>query len=346
MLALNKNYIIILILAFIIYIVQGEIFFNFIFYLAILSLIISFAYTFVVSKFIYVITIIDKPETTVYEKVSCRKLIQNTSFLPIPFLEIVQDGKKQVVWLNPKAAVTISSDLKFNKRGIYEVGEASLEINDILFICKVKKVIKSNEKVKVYPKLHKIEEKDSFQSVLGNSPAGGSNIGDFSTTVDVRKYYYGDNLNKIHWKISAKLGELYTRNFESQNSENKILIIDMSENELKDEVNEESMISFSASLVNYFFENNTQINVYINNKEEKCFEIDNKEAFNNIMEYFITHKSLGKKSVSEFLRTKDEHSWFEKPIYILTVKLNSELEKQIAWLRANGKECKVLEFRE
>lgn len=344
MLALNKRYLVFLSFIFIVYILQGEALFNYIFYISIICLTISLVYIFIVSNFIDVLISLKRTEVTVGETVEYESLIKNNCILPVPFLVIITNQKRKAVWLGSKSAVNITNKLLFDRRGIYDIQDTALEINDILFISSMKKLVKSDVKVIVYPKIYKIEENaentDKFSTGLLKN---NLQTEDYSMISDVRKYYYGDNLNKIHWKASAKLGELYVKNFEMQNNQTAVIIIDMSENEKEYNQYEESMISYAASLIKHFFEKNISIKVYINNKEEKCFEINSDVDFSTIMNYFIIHKCLGRKEISKFLKLKGEQLPIGE-LFVAAVNQNCELEKEIIALRKNGKRCKVICF--
>ena len=52
---------------------------------------------------------------------------------------------------------------------------------------------------------------------------------------DIRKYKIGDSLKRIHWKVSAKYGELYTKNYEMYSNEEYNIFLDMNNEIYKQE---------------------------------------------------------------------------------------------------------------
>lgn len=342
MLTLNKKYIVFLCIISAIYIIQGEALFNFIFYGGMLLFFISVTYVLLISILLKVFTTVDKEEAAVNDTITCKTFIKDRFILPAPFLTITTENMKQVRWLWPFSTFEISNNIKLDKRGFYELDGVSIEVNDILFICKIKRIVKSGIKVKVYPQIYGLEASmEVCSDILEGTSTNIFTKQQSLAAGDVNKYYYGDNFNKIHWKVSAKMGELYTKNFEEADSKNLCILIDMDKNYLKEEKNDNKLINFAVSLINYFLYNEIKTAVYINNYEEQEFNIESKVSFQGLLEYFVVHKSLGETNLNSFIEINKYKLLDKKLIYIVTAEFNMELRKTIILLNSRGLKCKV-----
>ncbi|WP_341458651.1 DUF58 domain-containing protein [Clostridium tetanomorphum] len=151
-------------------------------------------------------------------------------------------------------------------------------------------------------------------------------------TTDIRKYRMGDNLKKIHWKISAKHGELYVKNEDTVSGGRVIIFLNMNKEDYSlqyhNEV-EEKLISLCVSLVNTMRINGTKVNINISNYEQKSFYIRTKKDFYELMEYFITHKSQGKSNFPNLIIDKISDY---KNIVVITPKISKELKEKLIFL--------------
>jgi uncharacterized protein (DUF58 family) len=104
------------------------------------------------------------------------------------------------------------------------------------------KTVKDN--VLVYPKIEKTDIKESIMKQWSDEKQS-VNTGLGSDIRSIRTYRFGDNPKLIHWKSSAKIGELMIR--ELQDDESKSTVIEF--NPTKDNSKLEIQISKVASLV-------------------------------------------------------------------------------------------------
>ena len=125
-------------------------------------------------------------------------------------------------------------------------------------------------------------------------------LGDIENSIfikDIRKYKIGDSLKRIHWKVSAKYGELYTKNYEMYFNEEYNIFLDMNNEIYKQEngdIIEEYTVEFLISFCKYLIDNNTSCVLNINNKKSMKFKLEKNKDITSIKEYFINNKSLGK----------------------------------------------------
>lgn len=110
-------------------------------------------------------------------------------------------------------------------RGIYEVGIREVEIKDFLGFGKLKYHPVGNFEAIVQPKIVKksslkcLEDMDS--SVLLETRSGQKEY-----DMSVRKYKEGDSMRRIHWKASARMQELMTRELTGEEKQGIAILVD------------------------------------------------------------------------------------------------------------------------
>ena len=144
--------------------------------------------------------------------------------------------------------------IRFPYRGIYQLGLESITVTDMLGLFSRTISGKNPLHLTVFP-----EREESFTLAMRNEPldtARNRDIfnEDYTAIVDLRKYAPSDSLRKIHWKLSAKRGELITKNFQNVESERSILLLDTTKIHLPPKERaafEDKMISYVASAVDF-----------------------------------------------------------------------------------------------
>ncbi len=147
-------------------------------------------------------------------------VIINNGPMPFPFVEcetlIPQEGEGDLVPLKaafsvmPFSSNRIEACIQFPYCGEYEVGISNLWVYDFIKAVRVEISVEKHRKVAVMPRLFDFPLTDS--SVAGDSVGDDAKRGDFEIS-GVREYAYGDNLKKIHWKLSSKSEEVAVKEY-------------------------------------------------------------------------------------------------------------------------------------
>lgn len=290
MVKINSRYIILfLISCFFFFLIGGEVF-NGIFYINLILFIIAVIYIILVKLFLDIQVDYKEQDYYVGDLLIINIIVNNRTFFPFPYVYICSKSINKVMYVQPYKNIIIEKKIKLDQRGIYDIENFTVQIKDIFNIFTTNKVVINDKKVRVYPKIYSIEEvlckikslnKKEFSSLL-------MKLDEETIVRDVRKYEIGDSLKKVHWKLSAKYGELLVKNFEKR--ENKEIDILLYLSNLKNEKNkamDEEMVSFFVSLVNYIQCKGFNIKLYINSKENKFIKIINRQDFKELLEYFL-----------------------------------------------------------
>ncbi|OAA27222.1 hypothetical protein AT15_05220 [Kosmotoga arenicorallina S304] len=202
--------------------------------------------------------------------------------LEIEFVTLIEKAtsvsamKAQRLLLKPGQPLSISTELVFSRRGKKDVSSCSIAYKDPLGFFKRWVVYSNPEEVLILPKLMEFE---SFPLMLRELLPGSKS--DFQLLEDpthikgIRKYSF-DPMNRIHWKISAKMKELYTKEFNFTAISKTILYLDLN---LSEEVfaravwsqmrknYEEQAILAASSLIRWSHERGNRIDLVVVGKE-------------------------------------------------------------------------------
>ena len=213
-------------------------------------------------------------------------IIKNNGILPAPYVifknktlaKIDTKYNGDAVWLGVDESKWLRNKIRFNQRGIYNFGEVYLSISDLFSIFESSRNINLSVPVKVYPKVYELNRFLARGSdIFKNAVSSNTNIEDLYSTKNIRKYYQGDNLKRVNWKVSAKHGELFVRDFDTVSGEESNLFIDMNKDNFVIDHSgaaEERLIDLCTSVVNYMELKGINTKLFINASVERKFKIE------------------------------------------------------------------------
>lgn len=122
----------------------------------------------------------------------------------------------------PGEKVEFTTKIACEYRGTYDIGVKSIDVADFLNIFHWKFKLPTTIQAIVLPRVIEVEKLKSIEDIYSVSSldnfSGTSNL----DTV-VRDYVRGDSMRQIHWKASAKSGELKSRTYYDEGKNNVML---------------------------------------------------------------------------------------------------------------------------
>lgn len=348
MIKVNIKFILLTIVSFIFAKISGGNLPYSVFYSLFIMLLISILYMYLSLQYVQCRIKHNEVEYSVGDEDEFSLIVSNKSFIPIPYIEIINDTfsnllkiyKGDVFFLQLNSDKWIKKNITFNKRGIYDFGVTTIRITDLFNIITFNKNINHKLGVKVYPKIYNIE---LFQlggsEKLENLLNSDSKVEDLTLIKDIRQYRIGDSLKRVHWKISAKQGELYVKNYDYISGTQCNLFLNMKKIDFtnkEEELKEELMIDFTASLLKKFVNLGVKSKIYINNFENKRFEVENSMDFSGVMEYFLFHNSDGQGDFVDFINGNLNSLGGKSFLGIITYNLTSTLKDELLYLESVG----------
>jgi uncharacterized protein (DUF58 family) len=132
--------------------------------------------------------------------------------------------------LMPGKSLTLKYSLRCPRRGYHRIGPVMMESGDLFGLQKRFRTGIQQDYISVLPTVAYI---DTF-TVAARRPQGAVRISnriyeDPTRIAGLREYAPGDPLNRIHWKASARTGQLFTKQTEPSTVMGATLVLDLHE---------------------------------------------------------------------------------------------------------------------
>jgi uncharacterized protein (DUF58 family) len=319
-----------------------------IFYALFLVLFFGVIYIYFLSKYIDSEIKYSKQEFSVGDSEELILKISNNSIIPIAYMEVVNDTLVDMIkkyqgdafFLNLNSNKFLKKHVTFKVRGIYNFGVTTIQVSDIFGVFKYVKKYENKTGIKVFPKIYPIRTLHLGGSEkLENTLSNESKVEDLTLIKDIREYRIGDSLKRVHWKLSAKHGDLFVKNYDYVSGYQCNLFLDMRRKGYyfdNDGTKEELVVDFSVSLLNKMINEGIKSKLFVSCREYKKFDVDTKEQFNGLMEYFLTHKSDGEGSFIDFIHGNLNNINRKSFVAIVTSDINSENRYEFMDLKSKG----------
>ncbi|MCE7793400.1 DUF58 domain-containing protein [Salipaludibacillus sp. CUR1] len=195
---------------------------------------------------------------------------------PEKAVEILQDGK----WSSPEEINEISFQLQGFSQFIYEVelkgikrgpvlcSHLEITLYDLFHLNYIKLYAEQSlsSQMIVYPRITETVYREQDISHGDNHARALLAFNEDALVRNNRPYEYGDPLNRIHWKLSAKSGEWFTKEYEKKNEPNWTIVTNLNDYYAGSFVNEniENILSHAAFLCLKATEKNTPFELILN----------------------------------------------------------------------------------
>ncbi len=138
-----------------------------------------------------------------------------------------QRSAESMMSLSAGAKRTLHIGLRFRYRGVYHIGLDTLRLSDPLGLRGLCRREREGLSVTVYPRVLRLDS--SFLPDIGFSQQEQNTRGpweDRTEVKDLRAYQYGDALNRVHWKLSARKNQWITKLYENEESQERLFALD------------------------------------------------------------------------------------------------------------------------
>lgn len=187
--------------------------------------------------------------------------------------------------LMPGRSVTLKYRLTCPRRGYHRIGPLLMESGDVFGLQKRFRTGKQQDYISVLPTIAYI---DTF-NISAKRPQGPVRVTnrayeDPTRIAGVREYIPGDPLNRIHWKASARTGDLFTKITEPANVMGGTLILDLHDDSYLPEDKDrriELAITTAASIAYLLQTSGEQVGLVTNARdaaEVARFEVEGQQA--------------------------------------------------------------------
>lgn len=271
------------------------------FYLSLLIPVVSLAYTFYVYKRLQFYQTTPKRVVVKGEILPYEVTFQNHDRIPYTHIKVhfYEENSKVIASqtikeydLLPGDEKQLKSQLQCFYRGNYEVGVKNIEITDFFNLVKMTYPAEWPLRLTVLPRVVKLrqlgiaaseEDPKTTRFSLGTQMEPLEN--------QVRKYEIGDAFKAVHWKASAKKGELLVRQSSSPIKRENILLLDLSstgEIDIMRFYTEDKMLETVLAVAQYYVDKRIRSSVYLMQGGLKEYVLQNQVDFGGFYERCIS----------------------------------------------------------
>ena len=188
--------------------------------------------------------------------------VRNRSFLPKVWLEVDDPSQlpghqaKRVVVIPPRRSRSWIVETPLLRRGLYEWGPLEIVATDPFGVFRLRRRFGEPQQILVYPPVFDLPH---FYVPPANLPGEGRfrRRTHFVTpnASGVREYQPGDSFNRIHWRSTARTGELMVKTFELDPASDIWVVLDLDRRVHAgegDESTEEYAVRVAASVARHY----------------------------------------------------------------------------------------------
>jgi len=189
---------------------------------------------------------------------------------PLPKLRVI--GRRiQLVMLKGRGCKTLSYQLQCNRRGYFQVGPLILETGDLFGLHRRYRVLTAPHFLLVYPQVVSLAGFD----IASRRPIGEVRIThrlyeDPTRVAGVRRYQAGDPLNRVHWRATAKTGDLHSKVYEPSTVAGATILLDFHQADYDphhEPYRSELAVTAAASLANAVYQMGQQVGLVTNGRD-------------------------------------------------------------------------------
>ena len=220
------------------------------------------------------------------DKVPVTVTLRNTGLLPVPWV-LVEDmlprkaldehrlwlkGKRlKIAFLRPGQELTMRYSIVCEQRGYYQIGPVILESGDVFGLHRRFLAVTTPHFLLVYPRLVPLEGYElASRRPIGEVVLTHRLYEDPTRIAGVRAYEAGDPLNRIHWRATARTGQLQSKTYEPTTLSGATLLLDFHVSgypAAQEPHRSELAVTAVASLANAIFEIGQQFGLVTNARD-------------------------------------------------------------------------------
>jgi len=198
-------------------------------------------------------------------------LLSRHALLPPPPRLSVQGRRLQLAMLRAHGRKTLLYQLECNQRGYFQIGPLMMETGDLFGLHRRYRVVTEPHFLLVYPEVLALEGFD----IASRRPIGEVRMTyrlyeDPTRIAGVRHYEPGDPLNRVHWRATARTGELHSKVYEPSTVAGATIVLDFHQDAYQPrdrDVRSELAVTAAASLANSVYEMNQQVGLVTNGRD-------------------------------------------------------------------------------
>ncbi|HEY3367136.1 MAG TPA: DUF58 domain-containing protein [Symbiobacteriaceae bacterium] len=303
---------------------------------------------------------VESVRSEVGQSLGVKVRIDNEAFLPLPWVEVDDRTPQHLVDTDmPRQATSVPLwgsrivhfKLTAKRRGHYTVGPIRITMGDAFGLFQGWREYRSRTTITVYPRVHRLEGLPvPLSQPFGPVRTREKAFEDPSNQAEIRKYRPGDNPRYIHWKTTARMGELMLREYELNATTQMILFPDMFKAAQAGSAplsTEETDVELAASLAELGLRRKVEVGLVAHAQERFAVApARGQRTFHEILEVLSRVEAVGCLPLEQVLEREAAHLSGKTTLVVITPRLSARLADLLIRLHANHQVMLVLLRRE
>lgn len=285
-------------------------------------------YLFYVQQTLHFYQNLSAHKVTKGDLLSYRLILENTGILPIVSIRLQMEKERSTVYglddekkisLMPGQRIVFESEMICHYSGAYEIGVRGFQVEDCFHFLSYRYKAPSDFRVIVKPRLTEdaagqIDFEDLQSQMEMKIPYFFENI----LSNDLREYHYGDSLKQIHWKNTARSGEILIRKQEPRQIQGfHICLIQAQVSEkLEDVIRRDRFLESAVSVAHYFFMQNKPVTFHYYEGGVNSRLVDTYAHFNEFYEEIPDKMQNGEPDLPVFMEWVHGHCMSDSSIVL------------------------------
>jgi uncharacterized repeat protein (TIGR01451 family) len=183
----------------------------------------------------------------------------------------VKKRRFKIARMKGHGEINLNYEIEFLMRGYYQVGPLVLETGDLFGLHRRYRVGSAPNFVLVYPRVVPLEGFDlASRRPIGEVLLTHRLFEDPTRIAGVRAYEAGDPLNRIHWRASARTGQLHSKIYEPSTIAGASLVLDFHEagyDDNREPQRSELAVTATVSLAHALYQLGQQVGLVTNGRD-------------------------------------------------------------------------------
>ena len=258
-----------------------------------------------------------------------RITVRNRSFIPKPVLE-VEDMTDLPGYSSGMAISLPSSGFRSwrtatpaRKRGVYSMGPVRVASTDAFGLYRRERFFCGTENLIVYPRTFSLPGFTIPAADLSGESSTRRRSHDLTPHAStVREYAFGDSISRVHWRSTARLGRLMSKEFDLGMSSDVWLFVDL-HSEVQagelDESTDEYGVAIAASLAQKYIQSHLPVGLIAHGDERYFLPSDTgRGQFDRILELLAMSKAEGNVPLETALAQEEALWGYHSTLIVIT----------------------------
>ena len=285
--------------------------------------------------------------------------LNNTGILPIAHGEIEFRGANQLssaniprelCFIKPFQILNIKRSLICRHRGFYDIGNLTLCVRDLFHIFEKTIDFHNVMMLEIYPRVVEIHEMNlPATEYFGTVAVPHLTYEDYTSLESLQKYVQGDSIKKVHWKLSAKMDQLYVKNYALSGNTRIHMFLDGNEKSFyqdTDRILEEKLVEAAASIIAYVLKKDLSTALHIQWQERSYIEGWGIEKLPYFLKELMRFEPNGKIPMEDFLANESRMLSAGSTLMVMAAQLTEALLYKLVALKEKRLNLMLLLFSE